>query len=45
MRLALLGGPLGIFRRKREDEERRRELEDYLARETEENIAQGMTAE
>src|SRR5690348_2690116 len=35
---------LTIFRR-REDEERRRELEDYLARETEENIARGMTAE
>src|SRR5690348_85867 len=35
---------LTIFRR-REDEERRRELEDYLARETEENVARGMTPE
>ncbi|HKW89983.1 MAG TPA: ABC transporter permease [Candidatus Acidoferrales bacterium] len=36
---------LRFFLRRREDEERRRELEDYLARETEENIARGMTLE
>ncbi|HKW89982.1 MAG TPA: ABC transporter permease [Candidatus Acidoferrales bacterium] len=34
---------LRFFHRRREDQERKRELEDYLARETEENIAQGMT--
>jgi putative ABC transport system permease protein len=34
-----------MFHRQREDEERARELADYLARETEQNIAQGMTAE
>jgi predicted permease len=33
---------LEMFRRRREDEERKRELEDYLARETEENLARGM---
>ena len=34
-----------IFGRRREDEERRRDLEDYLARETEQNVAQGMAPE
>jgi putative ABC transport system permease protein len=34
-----------MFRRKREDEERKRELEHYLARETEENLARGMAPE
>jgi len=34
-----------FFHRGRWDEERTRELEDYLARETEDNIARGMTAE
>ncbi|HEV2491399.1 MAG TPA: ABC transporter permease [Candidatus Acidoferrales bacterium] len=34
-----------MFHRERDDKERARELEDYLARETEENIARGMTPE
>ena len=34
-----------ILGRRREDEERKKELEDYLARETEQNVAQGMTPE
>ena len=36
---------LRFLHRRREDEERARELEGYLARETEENIARGMSAE
>ena len=36
---------MSMFRRRGGDEERKRELEDYLARETEQNVAQGMTAE
>lgn len=45
MKESLVRTLLRVFRSSREDESRARELEDYLARETEENIARGMTLE